>query len=207
MVTATVLGLLVNLLFPEGDGGHLTYEVVEPTRTFFRTWLTVAAVNLVVGLVAFAFAGWLLVPARGWIAATIGACLMWFGAALYAAGVAGIATLYYFGTDPMGLDVSASTRLLKHLDDKMLAVWGPALAGAILNVAGQLAMAVGLWRAASVPRWVPVLASTIVITFLLPTSGIIGLLVELPSAVAGLGVAWCVWQRYGASGDRRVAPT
>ncbi len=62
MVATTVFGLLVNVFFPEGDGGHLTYDTVEATRTFFRTWLTLAAVNLAVGLTAFALAGWLLSP-------------------------------------------------------------------------------------------------------------------------------------------------
>jgi len=199
MVATTALGLLVNLFFPEGDGSHLTYDTIEPMRTFFRAWLTLAAVNLVIGLTAFALAGWLLVPARGWIAATIGACFMLAGGALYAAGVAGVASLYYFGTDPAALDSSTSVTFLEHLDDHMLAVWGPAFGGAVMNVVGQLALALGLWRAASVPRWVPILAATIGITFLLPTSGVIGLFVELPSAIAGLGLAWCVWQRFGKS--------
>ena len=81
MVAASVFGLLVGLFFPEGDDGHFTYGTVADSRTFFRTWLVLAALNLILGLTAFALAGWLLVPARGWIAATVGACLTWVGCA------------------------------------------------------------------------------------------------------------------------------
>jgi len=206
MVVATVFGQLVSLFFPEGDGGHYTYASIEPTRTFFRTWLILGAVNLAIALPAFALATWLLVPARGWIAATIGACLTWFGGALYAVGVGGIATLYYFGADPAALDATAGTRLLDHLDDSFFAVWGPAIGGAALSGIGQVVLAVALWRAATVPRWVPILSATIVLTFVLPTSGIVGFFVELPLAISGLGVAWYLWQRYLGSNDLAAQP-
>jgi hypothetical protein len=199
MVTATVVGLLISVFFPEGDHGHLTYETIGPTRAFFRTWLVLAGVNLVVGLTAFALAGWLLVPSRGWIAAMVVACLMWVGCALYAVGVGGVATLYYFGADPAIFEPSTSARALDRLDDNTLAVWGPALGGAVLTAIGQLALAVGLWRAAPVARWVPILAATIVLTFVLPTAGTAGFFVELPSAIAGRGLAWYLWRGYGRS--------
>jgi hypothetical protein len=38
-------------------------------------------------------------------------------------------------------------------------------------------------------------------------SGVIGLFVESLSAVAGLGVAWYVWRRYGSTAEITVAPT
>jgi len=194
MVVASVFGLLVGLFFPKGDDGHLTYATVTPDRTFIRTWLVLGALNLVVGLTAFALAGWLLVPARGWIAATIGACLMWVGCAAYALGIAGIGTLYYFATDPAGIDAASSGRLLEHLDDSFLSVWGVAVTGAVVSSLGQVVLALGLWRARTVPRWIPILTATIVLTFFLPTAGAIGLISELPSAISGLGLAWWFWR-------------
>jgi hypothetical protein len=205
MVVASLFGLLVGLLFPEGEDGHLTYASVAPDRTFIRTWLLLAALNLIVGLTAFALAGWLLVPARGWIAATVGACLIWVGCAVYALGIAGIATLYYFATDPGGIDANASERLVAHLDDSFLSVWGIAVTGAIVSTVGQVALAVGLWRARTVPRWIPILAATLVITFFLPTAGAAGLISELPSAISGLGLAWYFWRLNG--GDELPSPT
>jgi len=194
MVVASVFGLLVGVFFPKGDDGHLTYASVAPDRTFIRVWLVLAALNLIVGLTAFALAGWLLVPARGWIAATVGACLTWFGCAIYALGVAALGTLYYFATDPAGLDRAASERLLEHLDDNFLSVWGVAVTGAVVSAIGQVVLSVGLWRARTVPRWIPVLAATIVVTFFLPTAGPIGLVAEVPSAISGLGLAWYFWR-------------
>jgi hypothetical protein len=205
MVVTTVFGQLVSLFFPEGDDGHYTYHSIEPDRTFFRTWLILAAVNLVVGVTAFALVGWLLVPARGWIIATAGACLMWVGCALYAVGVGGIATLYYFGADPAALDPAAGARLLDHLDDSFLAVWGPAIGGAVPTALGQIALAVGLWRAATVPRWIPILAFTIALTFVLPDAGVAGFFVELPSSLSGLGLAWYFWKRHGGSAPPSAA--
>ena len=199
MVAASVFGLLVGLFFPEGDDGHFTYGTVADSRTFFRTWLVLAALNLILGLTAFALAGWLLVPARGWIAATVGACLTWVGCAAYGLGIGAIGTLYYFATDPGGLDAAASERLLEHLDDSFLSVWGLAVAGAVVSSVGQVVLAAGLWRAKTVPRWIPVLAATIVVTFLLPTAGAVGLVSELPSAISGLGLAWYFWRRFAGA--------
>lgn len=203
-VTA-VVGLAIGLFFPATDeSGRWTYAVVEPIRGFFRLWLVMAGVNLVVGLTTTALAGWLLVLSRGWIAATVGACLMWFGCALYAVGLGGVAAAYYFATEPAVLDAAASTRLLDHLHESTIALWGPAIAGALLVAAGQISLAVGLWRARTVPRWIPILAATIPLTFVFDTSGVRGLLVELPQALAGVGIAWYLWQRYVAQ-PRRVA--
>ena len=196
MVITTVVGLSVSLFFPAGDNGHLTYDSIAPTRTFFRIWLTLAAVNLVIGAVVFSVAAWLLVPARGWVATTIGASLFCFGAALYAAGVGGIATLYYFVTDDAALNPAAGTGLIDSLDVNQLALWGPAFAGALVSLVGQLLLAAGLWRAGTVPRWIPLLAATVIATFVLPTSGLTGVLVELPSALAGLGLARCLWRAH-----------
>ena len=208
MVVASVFGLAVGVFFPQGDDGHFTYATVTPDRTFIRVWLLLAALNLIVGLTAFALAGWLLVPARGWIAATIGACLTWFGCAIYALGVAAIGTLYYFATDPDGLDRIASERLVEHLDDSFVSVWGVAVTGAVVSTLGQVVLAVGLWRARTVPRWIPVLAATLVVTFFLPTAGAVGLVAELPSAISGLGLAWYFWrlQRGDSSPRVEVAP-
>ena len=208
MVVASVFGLIVGVLFPQGDDGHFTYATVAPDRTFIRLWLLLAALNLIVGLTAFALAAWILVPARGWIAATIGACLTWFGCAIYALGVGGIGTMYYFATDPDGLDRAASERLLEHLDDSFVSVWGVAVTGAVVSTVGQVVLAVGLWRARTVPRWIPVLAATLVVTFLLPTAGLVGLVSELPSAISGLGLAWYFWrlQQAPATPSIDVAP-
>lgn len=201
MVITTTVGLAVSLFFPAGENGHLTYDSVASTRAFFRAWLTLAAVNLVVGAVVFSVSAWLLVPTRGWVVATIGACLFCVGAALYAAGVGGVATLYYLVTDEGALSRAAGTGLADSLDAQEFTLWGPAFAGALVSLVGQLLLAAALWRAATVPRWIPLLAATAIATFLLPTSGMTGVLVELPSALAGLGLAWCLW-RTRAEGSR-----
>jgi hypothetical protein len=46
-----------------------------------------------------------------------------------------------------------------------------------------------------VPRWVPILHLGIVVTFLVPTSGLLGLAVELPVAVGSIATGYYAWRR------------
>jgi hypothetical protein len=190
-----VAAVVVVLGWPALDAdGRYSYAVVESARGYFRAWMVFAAANLVVGVTSLALAGWLLVPARGWRVATGGATLMWLGSGLYAVGIGIVAGAYYFGTEPGALDAAASTRLLDHLHENAVALWAPAIAGAALVGVGQIVLGVALWRARTVPRWVPVLLWTIPLTFVFETSGPKGLIVEAPQLIGGLGVAWFLWQ-------------
>ncbi len=201
VVATSVVGAAMSLLFPldlEADAATLHADVAG-SREAVRWVLVLGAVNLVVGVCALALAGLLLAPARGAAWATVGAGGMWLGAALYGVGVGGWAELFPAATHP-ALDESASHDLVAALVDDPVQLFATAGAGAALVALGTVLLAVGLWRARTVPRWLPVLtAVSILLTFVLPTTGLLGLLVELPVAVSAIAIAWYAWQRRAGS--------
>jgi hypothetical protein len=190
----------VSFLKPIGNGSELPgYAAIAPERGYVWAFFTLAAVQLIVGACAAALAAWLLARARGARWATVGGSLVWLGAAIYGAGVAGWAAIYYFATDPAALDPATAGRLVDHVNDdtgRMLAV---PIGGALLIALGSLLIAVALWRARTVPRWVPVLGGIAALaTVLLPPSGIAGLVAEAGSSISTIAIGWYAWRTSGA---------
>lgn len=193
----SVFGVAASLLYPATNAeDRFTYAVVEPAREHFWAWHALAPANLVIGVCAIAVAGCSLARLGGAMWATAGAALMWLGAGFYGTGIAGLGPLYYFATDSAALEAAAGTRLLDHLTDQFVRLWGPAITGAVLVALGTVALCVALWRARTVPRWVPVVAGvSIVATFFADTAGALALLVEAPVALSSVAIGWYAWQR------------
>jgi hypothetical protein len=147
-----------------------------------------------VGVCAAALATWILTPARGARWATVGGGLVWLGAAAYAVGIGGWAAVYYFGTDPrLG---RAGAGLIDRFDHDAAHMMAVPIGGALLVALGGLLLAVALWRARSVPRWVPVLgALSGVATLALPPDTAAGLLAEAASSATTIAVGWYAWRR------------
>jgi hypothetical protein len=206
VVVTSILGTAMSLLFPldlESDAATLHAEV-ESSRDSVRWILVLGAVNLVVGVSALALAGLLLVPARGADSATVGAVAMWLGAAFYGVGVGGWAEAFPTATHP-ALDASASRELVAELVADPARLFVTAGTGAGLVALGTVLLSVGLWRARTVPRWVPAVAAvSIVLTFVFPTAGPVGLLVEIPVAVSSIAIGWYSWQRISAGNHTAV---
>jgi hypothetical protein len=189
--------LAVSLLFPAvGESGWLSYATVEPNRAFIWGLLTLAGANIVVAVVPVSLAAVLLAPARGWRWVTAGAAIAIVGGAFYAVGVGGWAMLYFFATDSSALDPTTATSFLDSVNDDALRLFGAAGGGALTIGLGALLLAIGLWRSGNVPKWLPVvLGIGTIITFILPTEGTVGALVESPSAVSSVLIGWYAWQR------------
>jgi len=197
VTSVTAAGLsLASLLKPIGAGGDALpgYAALAPVRDYAWAFFTFAGVQMVVGVCAAAVAAWILVPARGARWATVGGSLVWLGAALYAVGVGGWAAVYYFGTD-RALGAATATRLIdryNHDGAHMLLV--PA-GGAALVALGSLLLAVALWRARSVPRWVPIVAAlTAVATLVLPPDAPAGLVAECASSASTIALGWYAYR-------------
>jgi hypothetical protein len=126
---------------------------------------------------------------------TAGASIMWVGTGLYAVGGGGWAAVYFSGTHP-ALDVASGTRLLDQVaeDTRLFAA---ALPGALLVALGTVVQAVGLWRSRALPRWVPILSLAIVLSFITPGHGVVGALLGIPAAVAGIAIGYYAWRRTG----------
>ena len=197
LVITSVVAIIGGLLWPEpATGDWYRYGDIAPIRDRWWVLLTVLSISLVLNVPAQALAAVLLSRHRGAGWTTVGAGLMWLGTGLYAVGVAGWASIYYFATDPM-LDPASGTRLLDRVgqDPRLFAV---AIPGAVLVALGTVVQAVGLLRSHALPRWVPILSLAIVLTFVVPGSGTAGALVGIPVAAAGIAIGYYAWRRTGS---------
>ena len=201
VTSLSALGLsLVAYLQPIGDGDALpTYADLAAHRTFVWAFFLAAGVQLVIGVCALAVAGWILTPARGSVWATVGGAMLWLGATVYAMGVGGWATVWYFASDTTTLDVPTATALVDHVNDDALRMLIVPIGGAVVVALGSLVLAVGLWRAGTVPRWLVVAGSVVTLaTFASPPDSVPGVLLEALSSLTGIALGWYAW-RFGAA--------
>lgn len=191
---------VVSAAKPIGDGDSLPgYAAIASQRGYVWAFFVVAGVQLVVGACAAALAAMFLARERGARWATVGGSLVWLGAAAYGVGIGGWATLYYFATDPAVLDGATATRLVDHANDDTARLLAVPIGGALLIALGSLVLAVALWRARTVPRWVPVVAAlSAVATIVLPPSGAAGLVAEAASSLTTIAIGWYAWRRSAA---------
>ena len=196
LVATSLLAIVGSLLWPEpAVGDWYSYSDIAPIRERWWAVLTALSVGLVLNVPAQAIAALILTPDRGAMWTTAGASIMWVGTGLYAVGGGGWAAVYFFGTHPV-LDVASGTRLLDQVaeDPRLFAA---ALPGAVLVALGTVVQAVGLWRSRALPRWVPILSLAIVLSFITPGNGVVGALLGIPVAVAGIAIGYYAWRRTG----------
>lgn len=196
IVATAIAGLFVSLLFPmAGDGGLFSYPAIERDPTFFWAFFTLTGVNLVLAVVPAALAAVFLVPARGWRWVTAGFPVALVGGALYAVGVGGWAMVTFFAAGSGALDRATAAAFVASVNGDPLHSLAPAATGALVVAIGVLLLSVGLWRSHNVPRWVIVLGIIgSIITFVLPTDGIAGVLVETPQALTSVLIGWYAWR-------------
>jgi hypothetical protein len=206
-VSALALSV-VSYAKPIGDGDSLPgYAAIAPMRGYVWAFFVIAGVQLVVGACAAALAAMFLARDRGARWATAGGGLVWLGAAIYGVGIGGWATIYYFGTDPSVLGRATATRLIERANDDTARLLAVPIGGALLVALGSLALAVALWRACTVPRWVPVVAGlAAVATIVLPPSGVAGLIAEAASSATTIAIGWYAWRRYAVAQQRVAEP-
>jgi Domain of unknown function (DUF4386) len=166
-------------------------------RGYVWAFFFVAGVQLIVGACAAALAAWLLAPTRGARWANVGASLVWLGAAIYGVGVGGWASLYYFGTDAAVLNPTTPARLIDHVNDDTARMLAVPIGGALLVALGSMLLAVALWRARTVPRWVPVVAALSGVTgIVIPPDTVAGIISEAVSSATTVAIGWYAWQRH-----------
>ncbi|MEV5966194.1 hypothetical protein AB0L70_30780 [Kribbella sp. NPDC051952] len=177
---------------PSGGGETYTYADIQPLRDRWWGLLVFLSANLILNVPAQAFLTTYLVRRRGAAWATVGGVIMWVGTALYAVGVGGWAATYYFAT---GMDASIGTPVMEHVADDMFHLFAAMIVGSLSVAVGTVIQCVGLLRAHVVPRWIPVLAMTIALTFFIPGNGIAGLITALPMTAAAIGLGYFAWRR------------
>lgn len=190
-VSAFVLSV-VSFAKPLGEGDLPDYAALAPHRSYVWTFFAAAGVQLVIGATVAAIAAMVLAPNR-W--GTVGGSIVWIGAALYGVGIGGWAAAYYFGSDP-SLAPGAAAALIDRINDDTGHLLAIPIGGALLIGLGTLVLAVALWRARSVPRWVPIVgALTAVATIVAPPDTIAGLVAEAASSATTIAIGWYAWRR------------
>ena len=192
-----------SLFYPEPvTGSTYAFGDLAPIRGFWWAWNVLLSANVVLNVPLLALTALVLTPGRGGRWTSVGAVAMWLGTALYTVGIAGLAMAFYVATDP-SLGTAAGAGVLARLNDDPR-LYGVAIPGVILVALGTATQAVGLLRARTVPRWVPVASLAILVTFFVPNAGPIGLITQAPITLSAIAMGWYAWRRtpVGRSGDR-----
>lgn len=183
---AAFLGLLWK--GPDETNGLYTFAEISADRDLWWGVVTAVGVLLAISVPLQALLTMLLVPARGAGWATTGGVLMWIGSGLQAAGLGGWAAAYYFPTDP-GIGAAAGSAVIEAANADQAHLLGLVPAGMALVVLGTIAQSVGLFRARSIPRWVPTILLSAVLMFVVPGFGLQSLVFSVPSGAATLAIA------------------
>jgi hypothetical protein len=108
--------------------------------------------------------------------------------------VAGFAAAYFYPSDPAVSSAAGKEvyRSIAHDHAHLLAIQLP---GHLLSTVGTVVQSVALLRSTVVPRWVPILSLSILITYGIPGSHLIGLVTSIPLAATCVGLAYYAWRR------------
>ena len=130
--------------------------------------------------------------ALGAVCATIGAALMAIGGTMFVAGAFAYSVFAWYATAPEALSAQSGTALLVYADEHRSHFLGPQLVGFLMLNVGLILIAVALWRAASVPRWLPVLVAGVTVAqFVTPPNRALDL-VQAAHMASLIAVAWFV---------------
>lgn len=189
--TTAVAAAVGGVFWPEAQGGGETYSYADiaPDRGLWWGLLGTLAVMGVINVPLQAIATMILVRARGSVWATVGACLMWVGIGLQAVGVAGWASAYFYPTDP-SVEKSVGTVVIEAANNDQSHLFAFLIPGAVLVLLGTVLQCVGLFRAHVVPVWVPIALLFVVITFIVPGNGALGLVTSIPMAAGAIGLGY-----------------
>lgn len=196
LVVTSLLSIPAGLLFPAPavDGNTYAYTDIEPIRELWWGLLMFLSSALILNVAAQAIVTMVLVRHRGATWVTVGGVVMIVGATLQAVGVAAWAATYYFPTDS-SLDPAVGKAAFDAANNDAAHMFGVMIPGAMLVILGTVFQVVGMFRSRALPRWIPVLALTVGLTFFIEGNGWMGLLSSIPLAVTTIGLAYYAWRR------------
>lgn len=181
-------------------GQAIPYDKFVPIHQSWWAWHLFGGLANSLMAVTLAIGVCILAPRRGAVWATLGAGAILLGGLFFGAGVAAEGAAMGYAGDPRALPGQAGAALLAyvngHPDRYVVAI----IPGLILSSLGLLLISVALWKARSVPSWVPIaLFIGTVLDFAAPIS--VGWVASLPQAIAVIAIGWFVWARQGAASD------
>jgi hypothetical protein len=150
-VVATVL-----LFRPWPVRNSFLYEELAPVRDAIWSAILVDSLGFVAVAIGLSLVVAQLTPTRGSMLANIGAVVTTLGGILFAMGAFAFAAFTWYVTDPGALPIADGTRLLEYVVANPEHVMLPQMGGFLLYTLGTLFLAGALFRARSVPRWLPI---------------------------------------------------
>jgi hypothetical protein len=196
VLVAAAVALAVTVLWqPWGERDALGYADLAPHRD--AAWLGALIDGLAFAAmgVTLGFAVCLLAPTRGAIWANVGAVLTGFGGVAFCAGMASFGSLAWYATNTDTMSVESGTALMTYIENNPGHVLGPQMAGFLLTTLGSLALMVALWRARSVPRWLPI-AYLVLTIGVFATDGVVLNLVQAVQTLLVIPVAYYAYNAY-----------
>jgi hypothetical protein len=205
VLAVTGIGAIpIGLLWPGGsDSG--TVLTVDDVSSYRQTWWVLimsGAVLTSLNVPAQAVAVLTLVRERGAGGATWGAGLMWVGAVLEAVGLAGFAAAYFYPSDP-SVPHGAGAAVFGSIAQDHAHLLAIQLPGHLMSTIGIVVQAIALLRSRTVPRWVAIISLSILVTYVIPGSHLIGLVTQLPLAATCLALSYYARRRVSRPGAER----
>lgn len=195
------LGLLVGSVGSAGLGfWHRNYDPDKaiPYDDFSRihdswwAWHMFGGLANTLMMVALAIAACVLARRRGAVWATAGAATTLLGGLLFGAAVAAEGAAMGYAGDPDALTPQAGGALLEYINEHPELYVAPIIPGLVLSTLGPILISVALWRARSVPSWIPILLFVGTIAGLFAPMQI-GWIAGIPASVATIAIGWYVW--------------
>ncbi|MFD8077125.1 DUF4386 family protein [Streptomyces sp. NPDC059718] len=191
VVVGNALSLLLTGFTPNGDPSHgFAFQEIAGHPDRFWALTAFGGIGQALLTTGTAFAVCLLVRTRGSVLARVGAVLSVLSGALLSAGLASIAVLYGYATDPAVLDPAAGRAFVDHANDHTWRFTALVTPGALCGIIAMVLIAVALWRGRAVPRWIPVIFFIGTLAGFVISSGLAGVLVALPATAAMVLISW-----------------
>jgi hypothetical protein len=188
------------------SGTVLGVDDVQPVRDSMWLLIMLTAVLGPLNVGAQATAVLMLVREKAAGVAAWGAALMIVGCVMEAVGLAGFASAYFYPADPAITHVAAN-QVYDAIAADHLHLLVFQLPGHLLLTVGVVTQSVALFRAHVVPRWVPSLTMTILLTYAFPGSGVLGLVSVVPMTAGCLAVAYYTRRQFSALSRSAADPS
>jgi hypothetical protein len=201
-IVSTVLTLgamavaVVVLWQPWGERDHLGYADIAPHRDAAWLGAIIDGLGFAAVAIALGLAVCMLAPARGSTWANIGAVVTGLGGVAFCAGIVSFGSSVWYATNTDAIPSDSGTTLMTYIENNPGHVMGLQMAGFLLTTLGSLVLMVALWRARSVPRWLP-------IGYLVLTVGVFvlgGVTLNIVQAVQTLSLAVVAFHTLRAAG-------
>jgi hypothetical protein len=193
LALGAVVAAIVVLWQPWGERDKLSYADLAPHAD--AAWLgtvvdglAMAAIGVTLGLAVCRLA-----PARGYTLATIGAVVTGIGGVAFAGGMVAFGTLAWYATNTDAVPADDGAALMTYVESNPGHAIGLQMAGFLLYTIGALVLMGALWRARSVPRWLPI-AYLVLTVALFVLDGVALNVVQSIQTLSLVAVAYYAWR-------------